>query len=98
MTKPKRVILEKPRLKRPRLMAPYRYLVPGQGIVVQQRLPPVTNPKGGPELTSDDLYLYSKLKGAPSVVDAVRRASAGELAAARSLFRLISCGVITISP
>jgi len=51
-----------------------------------------------PELTSDDLYLYSKLKGSPSVVEAVRRASAGELAAARSLFRLISCGVITVSP
>ena len=50
------------------------------------------------ELTSDDLYLYSKLKGAPSVVEAVRRASAGELAAARSLFRLISCGVIAVSP
>jgi Domain of unknown function (DUF4388) len=51
-----------------------------------------------PELTSDDLYLYSKLKGAPSVVEAVRRSSAGELAGARSLFRLISCGVITVSP
>ncbi len=50
------------------------------------------------ELTSDDLYLYSKLKGAPSVVEAVRRAAAGELAAARSLFRLISCGVIAVSP
>jgi len=50
------------------------------------------------ELTSDDLYLYSKLKGAPSVVEAVQRASAGELAAARSLFRLISCGVIAVSP
>jgi uncharacterized protein DUF4388 len=50
------------------------------------------------ELTSDDLYLYSKLKSTPSVVEAVRRASAGELAAARSLFRLISCGVIAVSP
>jgi len=51
-----------------------------------------------PELTSDDLYLYSKLKGAPSVLDTLRRASTGELAAARSLFRLISCGVIAVSP
>ena len=51
-----------------------------------------------PELTSDDLYLYAKLKGAPSVVDTVRHAAAGELAAARSLFRLISCGVIAVSP
>lgn len=50
------------------------------------------------ELTSDDLYLYSKLKSTPSVVETVRRASAGELAAARSLFRLISCGVIAVSP
>jgi rod shape-determining protein MreC len=40
--KPKMIIIEKPRPKRPRLMPPYRYLVPGQGIVVQQRLPPAT--------------------------------------------------------
>jgi hypothetical protein len=58
---------------------------------------PVPSPPPA-ELTSDDLYLYSKLKGAPSVVETVRRASAGELAAARSLFRLISCGVIAVSP
>lgn len=51
-----------------------------------------------PELTSDDLYLYSKLRGAPSVADTVRRAAAGELAAARSLFRLIASGVIAVSP
>lgn len=56
---------------------------------------PVPTP---PDLTADDLYLYAKLKGSQSVVEAVRRASAGELAAARSLFRLISCGAIAVSP
>jgi hypothetical protein len=50
-----------------------------------------------PELTSDDLYLYSKLKGAGSIVEALRRSATGELPAARSLFRLIECGVIAVS-
>jgi hypothetical protein len=50
------------------------------------------------ELTSDDLYVYTKLKGALRVVDTLRSAPAGELAATRSLFRLISWGVIAVSP
>lgn len=47
-----------------------------------------------PELTSDDLYLYTKLRGAPNLAEALRQSAMGELAAARSLFRLIDCGAV----
>ncbi|HVE83884.1 MAG TPA: hypothetical protein VND93_13590, partial [Myxococcales bacterium] len=47
-----------------------------------------------PELTSDDLYLYVKLRGAPSLAEALRQSAMGELAAARSLFRLMDCGAV----
>ena len=48
-----------------------------------------------PELTSDDLYLHAKLRGAPSLAEALRQSAMGELAAARSLFRLMDCGAVT---
>jgi len=40
--KAKITTIEKPKPKRSRLMTPYRYLVPGQGMVVEQRLPPAS--------------------------------------------------------
>ncbi|HEY8207728.1 MAG TPA: DUF4388 domain-containing protein [Myxococcaceae bacterium] len=48
-----------------------------------------------PELTSDDLYLHAKLRGAPNLAEALRQSAMGELAATRSLFRLLDCGAIT---
>jgi hypothetical protein len=48
-----------------------------------------------PELTSDDLYLHAKLRGAPNLAEALRQSAMGELAATRSLFRLVDCGAIT---
>ncbi|HYV49645.1 MAG TPA: DUF4388 domain-containing protein [Myxococcaceae bacterium] len=48
-----------------------------------------------PELTSDDLYLHARLRGAPNLAEALRQSAMGEVAAARSLFRLMDCGAVT---
>lgn len=45
-------------------------------------------------LTADDLYLYSRLKGARTLQQALRGAAMGELAAYRSLQRLMDVGVL----
>lgn len=45
-------------------------------------------------LTADDLYLYSKLKSARSIRVALRTAAMGELAAYRSVERLLQAGLI----
>lgn len=55
---------------------------------------PIPNPPP-PELTSDDLYLHTKLRGTPSLSEALRHSAMGEVAAARSLFRLMDCGAVT---
>ncbi len=47
-----------------------------------------------PQLTADDLYLYSRLKAARSLGHALRSAAMGELAACRSMQRLMDCGVL----
>ncbi|MBU8894686.1 DUF4388 domain-containing protein [Corallococcus sp. H22C18031201] len=50
------------------------------------------------ELTADDLYLYSKLRGSRSIRQALRTAAMGELAASRSVHRLMACGLIHVAP
>lgn len=45
-------------------------------------------------LTADDLYVYSKLRSARSVRLALRSAAMGELAAHRSVQRLMACGLV----
>ena len=54
------------------------------------RPPPAT-------LTADDLYLYSKLRGSRSVRQALRSAAMGELAASRSMHRLMGAGLIRVA-
>jgi hypothetical protein len=49
-------------------------------------------------LTADDLYLYSKLRGATTIRQALRTAAMGEAAAARSVHRLLATGLIRIGP
>lgn len=49
-------------------------------------------------LTSDDLYLYSKLRGSVTIRQALRTAAMGEAAAARSVHRLLATGLIRIMP
>lgn len=49
------------------------------------------------ELTSDDLYLHAKLRGCGSVRQAIRTAAMGELAAFRSVKRLIASRLLVIS-
>ncbi|AKQ66164.1 hypothetical protein A176_003076 [Myxococcus hansupus] len=51
-----------------------------------------------PDLTADDLYLYSKLRGSRSIRQALRTAAMGELAASRSVHRLMACGLIRVAP
>jgi hypothetical protein len=50
-----------------------------------------------PELTADDLYLYSRLKTAPSVRECLRTAAMGELGAYRALRRLFASGLVRSS-
>ena len=47
-----------------------------------------------PTLIPYDLYLYSRLKGARSLTEAIRQETTGQVAAAWSLFRLIDSGAI----
>ncbi|RYZ37093.1 MAG: DUF4388 domain-containing protein [Myxococcaceae bacterium] len=49
-------------------------------------------------LTADDLYLYSKLRGSRSIRQALRTAAMGELAASRSVYRLMEAGLIRVAP
>lgn len=49
-------------------------------------------------LTADDLYLYSLLKSARSVREALRGAAMGELAAYRSVRNLMAAGLIRARP
>ena len=51
-----------------------------------------------PDLTADDLYLYSKLRGSRSIRQALRTAAMGELAASRSVHRLMASGLIRVAP
>jgi hypothetical protein len=50
------------------------------------------------ELTADDLYLLSRLKGSPSVRQTLRSAPMGELAAFRCVRRLLGAGVVVLGP
>jgi hypothetical protein len=50
-----------------------------------------------PELTSDDLYLYSKLRSASSVADTLHASPNGELGAYRSLRRLLDSGLVLVN-
>lgn len=49
-----------------------------------------------PSLTADDLYLYSKLRGSRSIRETVRTAAMGELAASRSVRRLMDAGLVRV--
>jgi hypothetical protein len=51
-----------------------------------------------PDLTADDLYLYSKLRGSRSIRQALRTAAMGELAASRSVHRLMASGLLRLAP
>ena len=51
-----------------------------------------------PSLTADDLYLYTKLRGTRTVREALRNTAMGELAAYRSLKRLMEAGVAKLMP
>ncbi len=50
-----------------------------------------------PHLTADDLYLYSLLRAARSVRQALCTAAMGELAAYRSVRRLVAAGLIRVA-
>jgi hypothetical protein len=49
-----------------------------------------------PELTTDDLYVLSRLKSAPSPAEGVQALPMGRLAAARALRRLEAAGVVAV--
>jgi hypothetical protein len=49
------------------------------------------------EVTADDLYLYSRLKGARSVRQTLRSAAIGELAAFRCVRRLLDAGLVRLA-
>jgi Domain of unknown function (DUF4388) len=49
-------------------------------------------------LTADDLYLYTKLRGSRSVREVLRSTAMGELAAYRSLRRLMEAGLARVMP
>lgn len=49
------------------------------------------------DLTADDLYLHAKVRGCGSLRQAIRTAAMGELAAFRSVKRLIAWRLVTIS-
>jgi hypothetical protein len=51
-----------------------------------------------PSLTADDLYLYAKLRSGRSVREVLRNTAMGELAAYRSLRRLMSAGIVRVMP
>ena len=51
-----------------------------------------------PDLTADDLYLYSKLRGSRSIRQALSTAAMGELEASRSVLRLMASGLIHVAP
>jgi hypothetical protein len=50
------------------------------------------------QLTADDLYLYSKLRGSRSLSQTLRAAPMGELAAARAIRRLMAAGFVRLAP
>jgi hypothetical protein len=49
-------------------------------------------------LTADDLYLYAKLRGSRSVLEALRSTAMGELGAYRALRRLMNAGLARVMP
>ncbi len=49
-------------------------------------------------LTADDLYLYSKLRAGRSMSEMLRTAPMGELAASRSVRRLMDAGLVRVRP
>lgn len=51
-----------------------------------------------PSLTADDLYLYAKLRSGRSVREVLRNTAMGELAAYRSLKRLMDAGLARVMP
>lgn len=51
-----------------------------------------------PQLTADDLYVYSLLRAARSLRDALCAAAMGELAAYRSIRKLVGAGLIRVRP
>ena len=51
-----------------------------------------------PTLTADDLYLYAKLRGHRSVREVLHHTAMGELAAYRSLRRLLDAGLAEVAP
>lgn len=64
---------------------------------LEGRLRPEPVPEALPEdLTADDLYLHAKLRSSPSIRQAIRTAAMGELAAFRSVKRLIGWQLITV--
>ncbi len=50
------------------------------------------------QLTADDLYLYSKLRGSRSLRQTLRAAPMGELGASRAVRRLMAAGLIRLAP
>ncbi len=51
-----------------------------------------------PSLTTDDLYLYSKLRSSRSLREALRHTAMGELSSYRALQRLMHSGVVRVTP
>lgn len=51
-----------------------------------------------PSLTADDLYLYSKLRGSRSIRETLSALAMGELAASRSVYRLMDAGLVNVLP
>lgn len=51
-----------------------------------------------PSLTADDLYLYSKLRGSRSIRETLTTLAMGELAASRSVYRLMNAGLVRVRP
>jgi hypothetical protein len=51
-----------------------------------------------PQLTADDLYIYSRLKGARSIRLVLRTAAMGELAAFKCVQRLLTAGLVRVAP
>ncbi len=51
-----------------------------------------------PSLTADDLYLYSKLRGSRSIRETLSTLAMGELAASRSVYRLMDAGLVHVLP
>lgn len=63
----------------------------------EDRLEFMPLPKPAPaQLTADDLYVHSLLKATPSLRQALRGAAMGELAAYRSIRKLVAAGLVRV--